>query len=83
MSYLFCIVTNLCNAITIGWLGYLVFRGATTWIILVMVGMASCYIIPANDIFTCPKCGHTETVKTFRAHNIVEMKVVPQNKKEQ
>ena len=68
MGFIFCVIVNLSALVTIAWLGFLITRGASLWLIVVMLLLSVHFVIPASDIFTCPKCGHIEKVKVFKTH---------------
>ena len=68
MGFIFCIIANLSALATIAWLGFLLTRGASLWLIVVMLLLTIHFAIPASDIFTCPKCGYIEKVKVFKTH---------------
>lgn len=68
MGFIFCVIANLSALATIAWLGFLLTRGASLWLIVVMLLLSVHFVIPASDIFTCPKCGHIEKVKVFKTH---------------
>ena len=77
MSYLFCALLFMAKASACVALGWFVWHGATTWLILPMILMCMSTVIPARDVFTCPKCGFTGMVKTFRMGDTISV----QNKK--
>jgi len=66
MPYIFCLAVNLASFACIVWLGWLVWRGASAWLIAVMAIMAIFIIIPGKDIFTCPKCGQVGEIKVYQ-----------------
>ncbi len=68
MGFIFCVIANLSALATIAWLGFLLTRGASLWLIVVMLLLSVHFVIPASDIFTCPKCGHIEKVKVFKTY---------------
>lgn len=67
MPYLFCLVVDLAALSCVGWIGWLVWCGASTWLVLVMLMLAISLMLPGRDIFICPKCGHVGKVKVFKA----------------
>ena len=66
MPYLFCLVVDLAVLSCVGWIGWLVWHGASAWLVLVMLMLAIATILPGRDIFTCPKCGYAGEVKVFK-----------------
>ena len=66
-KYAYSLCFNAMNAVISITLGYFVFKGASVWLVLPMVLIATSYVIPGKEKFTCPKCGYTATVKTFTA----------------
>lgn len=68
MGFLFCVIANVSALATIAWLGFLLTRGASLWLIVVMLLLSVHFVIPASDIFTCLKCGHSEKVKVFKTY---------------
>ena len=67
-SFLFCVILDVSLLIMIGWLGLLVFRGATPWLIVIMGLLVMPFTIPSTSIFTCPKCGWIGKVETYKAN---------------
>lgn len=67
MPYIFCLAVDLAAFACIAWLGWVVWKGATGWLIIVMAIMSTFLILPGRDIFTCPKCGHVANVKVYKA----------------
>lgn len=65
MKYIFCIVVNLATLAAITLLGYLLVKGGSQWLILVMCILAFRFVIPASSLYTCPQCGHTAKAKVF------------------
>ena len=68
-GYHFCLIVNLSTCALVAWLAWLY---ATTslrapWLVLIMALVSIRFIIPSTDIFTCPKCGHIDRVKTYTA----------------
>lgn len=70
MAYIFCIIANVTALSVIAWLGFLVSKGASLWLLVIMALLSVHFIIPSSDIFTCPKCGHMGKVKTFTSYNV-------------
>lgn len=68
MGFIFCVIANVSTLVTIAWLGFLLTRGVSLWIIVVMALLCIHCVIPASDIFTCPKCGYIEKVKVFKTY---------------
>lgn len=68
MGFIFCVIANISSLLTIAWLGFLITRGASLWLIVVMLLLSIHFVIPASDIFTCPKCGYIEKVKVFKTY---------------
>lgn len=77
MSYVFCILTNISAVIAVMYLAYLIYNGASVWLVAVMICLSVRFVIPANEIFTCPKCGHIDKVKVFQSVG----HTLPQNEK--
>lgn len=69
MPYVFCLLVDVARCAAIAYLGYLIHKGATAWLVLVMVLLASSLILPGSDLFTCPECGHTAHVKVYKQVN--------------
>lgn len=67
MPYLFCLAVDLAALACVCWLGWLVSRGASLWLVAVMGLVAVSTILPGRDIFTCPKCGNVAEVKVYKA----------------
>lgn len=67
MPYLFCLVVDIVTLACIAFLGWLIWKGATTWLILAMLLLGIMPIFPGRDIFTCPKCGNVAEVKVYKA----------------
>lgn len=67
MPYLFCLAVNLASLACVSWLGWLVWRGASLCLVMVMALVAVSTILPGQDIFTCPKCGNVAQVKVYKA----------------
>ena len=65
MPYIFCLLVGLTRIACIGLLGWLVYRGASEWLVVAIIFLATLIVIPGDDIFTCPKCGHIDKVKVF------------------
>ena len=64
-GFTFCVIANVTACATIAWLGWLYFESNRHWLILIMALLTVHFCIPSTDIFKCPKCGHTDKVKTF------------------
>lgn len=79
-DYIFCGVVDVATVFCIAWLGYLVWNGATSWLIVVMLILALVGVYPGNDIFTCPKCGHHAKMKTLRTKPNTPAGFTPENK---
>ncbi len=67
MPYLFCLIVDAATLACIAFLGWLVWKGATMWLILVMLLLTLMSVFPGRDIFTCPKCGNVAEVKVYKA----------------
>lgn len=67
MPYIFCLLVDLALLACIAWLAWLVWRGVTAWSIIVMIPLASFLILPGEDFFVCPQCGHVAKVKAYKA----------------
>ena len=65
MPYIFCLLVDLTRIACIVLLGWLIYRGASAWLVVAIIFLAASIIVPGNDIFTCPKCGHIDNVKVF------------------
>lgn len=65
MPYIFCLLVDLARVACICLLGWMVYRGASAWLVVAIIFLASSVMVPGNNIFTCPKCGHTDKVKVF------------------
>lgn len=70
MGYIFCIIANVTALSVIAWLGFLVSRGASLWLLVIMAFLSVHFVIPASDIFTCPNCGHMDKVKIFTTYKM-------------
>lgn len=66
MSYIFCLLLDIAVLMGVAWLGWLVWRGASPWIVLVMLVLLFALVLPGEDIFTCPKCGNTVGVRVYK-----------------
>ena len=66
MKYIFCIIVNLATLAALTLLGYLLVKGGSQWLILVMCILAFRFVIPASGLYTCPQCGHTAKAKAFK-----------------
>lgn len=66
-GFLFCVIANVTACATIAWLGWLYFNTSDRpgWLIFIMALLTVHFVIPSTDIFKCPKCGHTDKVKTY------------------
>ncbi|MCR5563673.1 MAG: hypothetical protein K6F46_09995 [Desulfovibrio sp.] len=67
MPYIYCLIVTLAQVATCAFLGWCTLQGASLWLIVVMLGIGCATVIPARDIFTCPKCGWIGEVKTYKA----------------
>ena len=65
MPYIFCLLVDIARIACIVLLGRMVYRGASAWLVVVLLFLATSNIVPGNAIFTCPKCGHIDKVKVF------------------
>lgn len=65
MPYLFCILVDIASTLCCAWLGWLVYCGATKWLIPVMLLLGLIMIIPGRNIFKCPQCGWVDEVKVY------------------
>lgn len=65
-KYIFCAIMNVASLATCAWLGYLLEKGCTKLLILVMCVLAINFIAPSSALYTCPKCKHTEKAKVFK-----------------
>ena len=81
-DYIFCGVIDIAIVFCIAWLGYLVWNGATNWLIVVMLILAFVGVYPGNDLFTCPKCGHITKMKTLRVKPNTPAGFTPENEQE-
>ena len=66
-AYLFCLMLNSAAIFGMCLMGWLVWQGASAWLVLVMLMLAISLILPGRDVFTCPKCGHVGEVKVFKS----------------
>lgn len=64
-AYIFCALVDLSAIAAIAFLGWLIWRGASVWLLLGMPLLFLMTVIPANGYYTCPKCGHVSTAKSF------------------
>lgn len=81
-DYIFCGVVDVAAILCIAWLGYLVWNGATNWLIIVMLLLIIGNIVPGTEIFTCPECGKVTKVKTFRLKFNEPVCLTKENKQE-
>ena len=79
MPYIFCLLVDFARIACIGLLGWLVFWGASKWLVVAIVFLAMSIVVPGNDIFTCPNCGYTDKVKTFSTSLSDEIGVPPKS----
>lgn len=79
MPYIFCLLVDLARVACIGLLGWMVYRGASAWLVVAIIFLAMSIVIPGNDIFTCPKCGHIDKVKVFSTSLSDEKGVPPKS----
>ena len=66
MPYLFCLIVDVVALACIAFLGWLIWKGASMWFIVMMLLLAFMYVFPGRDIFTCPKCGNVGEVKVYK-----------------
>lgn len=66
MKHLFCLTCNIILMAGIAWLGWLVWNGATSWLVVPITFLASMIFVPATEMYTCPNCGHVAKVKVFK-----------------
>ena len=66
MPYVFCLLVDVASIACAAWLGWLVYCGATKWLILIMAFLALSITIPSRDIFKCPNCGWVDEVKVYK-----------------
>ena len=66
MPYVFCLIVDIASTACCAWLGWLVYCGATKWLILIMAFLALSITIPSRDIFKCPNCGWVDEVKVYK-----------------
>lgn len=70
MPYIFCLLVDLASTLCCAWLGYLVYNGATKWLIPIMILLAFTVVMPSRDIFKCPKCGWVDEVKVYKVKGL-------------
>lgn len=66
MPYVYCTTVTVAKIAACIFLGWCILKGATSWLIPVMLVLALGLVIPARDIFTCPSCGHMAEVKVYK-----------------
>lgn len=65
-AYLFCLMLNSAAIFGMCLMGWLVWQGASPWLVLVAFFFALTISAPGRETFTCPECGHTGTLKVFK-----------------
>ncbi|MBD5417325.1 MAG: hypothetical protein HDR50_06635 [Desulfovibrio sp.] len=66
MPYVFCLLVDIASIACTAWIGWLVYCGATKWLILIMAFLALSVTIPGRDIFKCPNCGWVDEIKVYK-----------------
>ena len=79
MPYIFCLIVDIARVACIGFLGWIIYRGASAWLVVAIIFLAMSIVVPGNDIFTCPKCGHIDKVKVFSTSLSYERVVQPKS----
>ena len=65
-AYLFCFMLNLAAMFGMCLIAWVVWQGASPWLVLVAFLFALAISVPGRETFTCPECGHTGTLKVFK-----------------
>ncbi len=68
MPYIFCLLVDLASYACVAWLGWLIYHGASLWLLAIMLILSISTFLPGRDIFTCPRCGHIGEVKVYKGY---------------
>ena len=66
MPYLFCLIVDVATLACIAFLGWLIWKGASMWFVLVIILLTFMPVFPGRDIFTCQRCGNIAEVKLYK-----------------
>ncbi len=61
-AYLYSLLLNAAAISGMCLMGRFVWKGASTWLVLVAFLFSLAIVVPSRETFTCPKCGHTGTL---------------------
>ena len=65
-AYLYSLLLNAEAISGMCLMGWFVWKGASTWLVLVAFLFSLAIVVPGRKTFTCPKCGHTGTLSVFK-----------------
>lgn len=64
--YIFCLIINICVFMEVSCISWLIWKGASPWLIVVAFFCLLLVSSPGKEHFTCPRCGHTGELKVFK-----------------